>query len=342
MSNLKFATTFTLGESVQPASITLNDRGFFMIVGKTTENGNTRAFATQIAGLNVVWEKVFTSPFSSSLSSIDKLKDGNFIMVGTQYYGVGADEQYLWIVKMDNDGNVLWESAVNSDAMQTQGYCVSATSDGGFVVIGGIIESGNSKTIVITYDSSNKKEWQKNFEVGVADSVIQTSDGGFALSGHTNADKKIQSYVFALKLDAEGNEVWETVCKDFKNYGPVNSSIIETESGQLAIAAKAIILVVNSKGDIVYSNKFEDNLFNSIVEKDRKNFAVAGNLIISNYEHAYLGVLNKLTDTFTEDNTEIMYPSIAEQVIKDKYNNLIMCGFISKDVSEDEGFVAVF
>ena len=280
MSTLKFSNTFTVGESVYPASIVQDNDGDFIVVGKTFESNDMKAFAKKISGIND-WEKVFFNQYGGLFESIDKLLNGNLIMVGTQFYGITSSEEYLWIVRMDNDGNVLWEYTINDDSIDTQGYSVSATSDGGFIVTGGIIDYINNKTIVIKYDSSNNMEWQKTFDVGLADSIIQPSDGGFALSGCTNPDESIKSYVFALKLDAQGNKVWETIYKDLKNYGPVKSSIIETGLGEFAIVANGIIIIVNSDGNIVYANHFNSKEFTSIMEKDKKKFVVVGSLMSS-------------------------------------------------------------
>ncbi len=89
-----------------------------------------------------------------------------------------------------------------------------ATSDGGVLVIGSTRSSGagESDGLAIKLDANNKIQWAHAFGGPRDDSFNsagQMSDGGFILAGSTQSFDEKMSDAWLVKIDREGNIVWQ-------------------------------------------------------------------------------------------------------------------------------------
>lgn len=123
-------------------------------------------------------------------------------------YG-GSD---AWVLKLDSDGNIQWQKTYGGTS-DDQANSIQQTPDGGYIVGGFTSSYWNqydpyNKAWVLKLDSNGNIEWQKtyggcNFQ-GRANSIQQTSDGGYAVAGTTDFGGG-PGDVWVLKLDSNGN-----------------------------------------------------------------------------------------------------------------------------------------
>lgn len=132
--------------------------------------------------------KTFGGTSSESGKDIKQTSDGGYIAVGdTSSYGAGGSD--LLIVKFDQNGSVQWSKAVGGSATES-GNSIQQTSDGGYIATGRTTSygAGLADLFLVKFDSSGAVQWSKTAggngdEVG--DSVQQTSDGGYVVTGYT-------------------------------------------------------------------------------------------------------------------------------------------------------------
>ena len=120
------------------------------------------------------------------------------------------------------------------------GYSLIQTSDGGYAIAGSTYSLGvvNLDIYVVKLDAKGYIQWTKTIggpAVESGSSLIQTSDGGYAIAGDTGRPGEWDIYV--VKLDAKGNLQW-TKTIDAKNKNFSKSPLIQTSDGGYAIAGK--------------------------------------------------------------------------------------------------------
>ena len=113
------------------------------------------------------------------------------------------------------------------------------TTDGGYALSGDTESYGavNGDFWVIKLDSDGKKEWEKIFGGSDHDwglSIVQTTDGGYALAGCTELYGSGKDDSWLIKLDSDGKKEWE---KTFGGiYYDYAESLVQTTDGGYAVA----------------------------------------------------------------------------------------------------------
>jgi len=119
------------------------------------------------------------------------------------------------------------------------GRSLIQTSDGGYAIAGATISfgAGGVDVYVVKLDAKGNLQWTKTIGGENEDwgySLIQTSDGGYAIAGATKSFGAGWDDVYVVKLDANGNLQWT------KTIGGKNDdegfSLIQTADGGYAIA----------------------------------------------------------------------------------------------------------
>lgn len=147
---------------------------------------------------------------------------------------------YLQATKIS--AQVFWSHAygeLNGDWIQ----CIQQTADGGYIAAGYTqsFGAGNSDMIVIKMNEWGNITWQKTYGgtgTDVATWIIETSDGGFAVSGRTTSFGAGNFDVWILKLDSAGTVIWQ------KTYGgssaDTGNAIKEMAGGNFIVAGNTV------------------------------------------------------------------------------------------------------
>jgi hypothetical protein len=156
-----------------------------------------------------------------------------------------AQEKDVYVVKLDANGNLQWTKTIGGKSDEA-GVSLIQTSDGGYAIAGftnpSAQESGMSMSSSwMPMVTSNGPKPSADQRLDWGSSLIQTSDGGYAIAGYTTSFGAGEWDVYVVKLDANGNLQW-TKTIGAKNETLGKLSLIQTSDGGYAIAGHTYLL----------------------------------------------------------------------------------------------------
>jgi hypothetical protein len=157
------------------------------------------------------WSKTIGGSGDDRALSIVQTTDGGYAAAGyTTSYGAGDYD--LFIVKLDSTGTLQWSKTIGGTGGDF-GYYIVRTTDGGYAV-GAQIDSygaGGYDFFIAKLNASGTLQWSKTIggtSQDYAFSVVQTTDGGYALGGETASFGAGNTDMYIVKLDSSGALQW--------------------------------------------------------------------------------------------------------------------------------------
>jgi len=205
--------------------------------------GTARLVKTDAAG-NMQWNQTYVEAGYVSVYSVVQTSDGGYALAGDIYFAsVGTS---FWLVKTDADGNEQWSQSYKPGEYSANAVSMVQTSDSGYAILGHTNAYGEGSPyrenfwLVKTNATGNMMWWQTygGAEDDIPSSLVQTSDGGYALAGYTWSFGVVPHPSFWLvKTDADGNMQWQ------QTYGTGTDvatgyahSVVQTSDGGYALA----------------------------------------------------------------------------------------------------------
>jgi hypothetical protein len=271
---------------------------------------------------NQLWDKTIGGPAIDGLNDMVETDDGGFLLGGYSFgqdLGTGFEKTAVprsysedyWIVKIDDNGNKLWDKIYGGEKSETCKQIVK-THDGNYLLVGSSNSpAGHEKTEnpkggydfnnydywLVKIDPDGNKLWDKTIGGDALENVnsaVLTSDGGFLLAGESQSqagyDKSQNnrgSYDYWLvKTDADGNVKWD------KTYGGTgNESIADmlvTPDNQLILLGSSDSPVGNEKTEPSRGDKDYWILKTDMYGTVTWDKTIGGN----ERDHVYNGILN--------------------------------------------------
>jgi hypothetical protein len=170
------------------------------------------------------------------------------------------------------------------------------TSDGGYVIAGTnasvlFYPASERAPILIKTDPSGAVQWTKTFETGNAgvNSVIQTSDGGFAISGSNIIAPPVFNPTYSgwlIKLDNQGNLQWNKTFDSLQRCCVIqvrdNGYVVVGIKSNNVSSVDVVLLKTDVNGNVLWDKTQTFNgeaphpFLMDIVETAGSNYAAAG------------------------------------------------------------------
>jgi hypothetical protein len=136
------------------------------------------------------------------------------------YAILGSGQGGATLIKTDSAGRVQWNQTYNSTATGDEAFGIDPkslvyTSDRGYAIAGITYPPGSedANVMLMKIDATGIILWRKTYGGpgdDTAHSVIQTSDGGYAMLGYAGLGGLKGSHWMA-KTDSKGNAQWSRV-----------------------------------------------------------------------------------------------------------------------------------
>jgi hypothetical protein len=275
------------------AGIVVSSDGGYAIAGTTSSfgAGGSDFWLIKIdENGNMEWNMTYGGTESDVAAALVCTADGGYALAGVTSSD-GNGETDFWLVKVDSSGNVQWNRTFGgqTDDVAT---CVIQTSDGGYAVAGYWLEDDSSEdALMVKTDSLGNVEWTRTYGGAGGESiysVVQTSEGGYALAGvSTSYNDEGKPDFWLVKTDSNGIMEWN------KTYTEQNTdcakSLVQTSDGGYTMAGfvrQAIIapsdvwvIKVDSAGNSVWNvtwQSVEYALVNCMIQTGDGGCVVSG------------------------------------------------------------------
>lgn len=275
--NIEWEKSFGFSGHDHSYDILQTDDGGFFFVGfldvtsaradGNTEKGNSLTrhgvgefWGTKIdAKGNLQWRGYFGGTNNDRAHAVVQADDGGFVLSGfteSDDFDISntRGSYDFWIVKVDNNGNLLWENSFGGSGIEIS-QDIAKTDDGGYIITGNTFSSdtdvsknnGESDIWLIKIDATGNLVWERTFggtHFDAAQSVSASSDGGFIISGNSksidndaNANAG-ENDIWVIKTTANGEMVWQ------KSFGGTDIDfgfdILETEDQSLILVGETL------------------------------------------------------------------------------------------------------
>ncbi|MHC3128479.1 MAG: hypothetical protein IBV52_00160 [Candidatus Bathyarchaeota archaeon] len=239
---------------------------------------------------NMQWNQTYGGPEADCAYSIVQTGDGGYAIAG-QTYSFGAGNSDFWLVKVDSSGSIRWNRTYGQTTADLATSLIQ-TSGGGYVLAGYSTDSNASKDLwFVKTDSSGNMQWNRTYGGSGSDyanSVVQTSDGGYALAGTTSSfSDDGQADFWLVKTDSNGNVEWNKTYTKQKTDSA--KSVIQTSDGGYTLAGRTTRAIVdtpdvwvinvdsggNMEWDVTWAPT-EPAITNSLIQTSDGGYAVTG------------------------------------------------------------------
>jgi len=295
--NMQWNQTYGGAGIVQARSVVQASGGGYALAGYTNSTGaggvDFWLVDTNATG-DKQWSQTYGGLGDDYAYSVVRTSDGGYAMAGyTNSYGAGSYD--AWLVKTDSAGNMQWNQYYGG-ANDDRAYSVIQTSDGGYALAGFTYDSSNTWDFwLVKTNSTGGMQWDQPY--GGADddeacSVVQTSDGGYALAGFTyNFGGNLDAWL--VRTNTTGGMLWNQMYEGSNAGGSFSvnfaNSLIKTSDGGYAMAGTTSsfgaggwdfwLVKTDSFGNVqwnqTYGGAYDDEAY-SVVRTSDGGYAMAG------------------------------------------------------------------
>ena len=214
--------------------------GGYIITGQTPGISDALLIKTDSNGVEQ-WNNTFGAGKYDFGHSVQQTTDGGYILAGAYTYMGPPGTWDAWLIKTDSNGIMQWDQKFGG-AYSDYAYSVQQTTDGGYILAGSTDPTNsNVEVYLIKTDSSGVATWTKTFggaNTDIGQSVKQTTDGGYIVTGWTDSIGAGLTDVYLIKTDSSGIATWT------KTFGGANyddsRSVWQTSDGGYIIAGSTL------------------------------------------------------------------------------------------------------
>jgi len=200
--------------------------------------GNSDVWLVKVdASGNHLWNNTYGGTGEDDPLTLIQTTDGGYVLAGRTYsFGVGNSD--FWLVKVDASGNHLWNNTYGGTG-EDRAYALVQTVDGGYALAGTSNSwgTGAHDFWLVKTDAGGDHLWNKTYGGTGEDfayALVETTDGGYTLTGPTYSFGASNGDVWLVKTSIEGNVQWN------QTYGGTGveyaGSIVQTSDGGYALA----------------------------------------------------------------------------------------------------------
>jgi len=247
--NMEWNQTYGGTNQDEPYSLIQTNDGGYAMAGRTLSfgvagSGNMWLVKTDAHG-TMEWNKAYGGTGIEIAYSVIQTDDGGYAIGGET--GSRSEERDMWLVKTNSTGDIQWQKTYGlAGSIFESSTSLTHTTDGGYALAGfREMVGADSNFYLVKTDEDGNMQWDMTYGGAtreVASDAIQTSDGGYMLTGAANLLGSPDLWL--VKTDASGNMEWN------QTYGGVGSewahSVVQISDRQYVVAGHTTSFGVGS------------------------------------------------------------------------------------------------
>ncbi|MBN1244683.1 PQQ-like beta-propeller repeat protein [Candidatus Bathyarchaeota archaeon] len=208
--NALWNQTFFEGAGSEFRFVLCLEDGFLLVGNVFLPSGDTDGYVVRVDEEGKMgWNITLGGKEVDKLFSALKVQDG-FVFVGLTH-SFGNDSE-VWVVKTDFNGNEVWNKTYGGTT-EDAGRAIAPIEGNHFVVAGYTNSMGNGDYdfLLLKIDASGNIAWNKTYGGTQSDKAyaIAETEGECVAVGDTRSKGEGESDAWIIKVDANGNLVWE-------------------------------------------------------------------------------------------------------------------------------------
>ncbi|MFQ6123539.1 MAG: hypothetical protein ACE5R6_02900 [Candidatus Heimdallarchaeota archaeon] len=291
----------SLGDDLTYSVIQTSDGGYALAgwTGIPMAGGDSWLVKTDAYGV-MEWDQTYGNEWYTISKSIIQTADGGYMLAG-YILSLETNNYDAWLMKTDANGDIQWKLTYGGPGTD-KFFSVIQTDDSGYAFAGYTTSFGMGEEDfwLVKTDARGVVEWTQTYgDAGEeqAYGITQTTDGGFAIIGHTTSFDAVVSDVWLVNTDAHGVMKWNKLYGDSllewdKLYGGSSwdeaYSIIQTAEGGFILAGQthsfeghkdAWLVKLDTYGVMEWNKVVggsEDDIANKVIQVTDGSYVLAG------------------------------------------------------------------
>ncbi len=283
-------TTFSKQSSLAYSMEVTPEGDYIIAGGSKTFSGNNFISKFWVVKVDIngklLWNKIITPAVDDRVFEVGVTSTGEIVLAGFRWAASQETPARILIIKLDANGNKLWEDVIPYDTqLNYAGLEVNDVDD----IFVGYTDSKAQKTTVVSYSIGGEKRWTKTI-VGEMRCLTETSDHSLILGGKRGASLSYWDSLWVAKIINAPLEI--------ENFSPVAAptGAIITIKGKsfLGLSVSDSVNAVMFNGRVAKFTIVDDQTINTTVPYGLTSVTGTGKIkVITGNE------IVKSVDTFT-------------------------------------------
>jgi len=210
--NVKWQKTYGGGGDDGATSIAIAPNGDIIVAGYTTSfgaGGNDIWVLRLDENGNIKWQKTYGGSTLDEAYAVALAPNGDVIVAG-HTYSFGAGYEGVWVLRLDENGNIKWQKTYEGD--NNDGANALAIAPNGDIIVAGYTWSfgaGWEDFWVLRLDENGNIKWQKTYggsNIDVARAIALAPNGDIIVAGYTTSFGAGGFDFWVLRLDENGGQ----------------------------------------------------------------------------------------------------------------------------------------
>jgi len=202
---------------------------------------------------NIKWQKTYGGSDEDAAYAVAIAPNGDIIVAGyTESFGAGGED--VWVLRLDEKGNVKWQKTYGGNN-DDRAYAI-AIAENGDIIVAGYTNSfwvRNTDVWVLRLDENGTILWQKTYGSWCTEGargVTIASNGDVIVAGYIGESG---SDVWILRLDENGSMKWQKIYGR-RDYLEGASAVAIAPNGDIIVAG-AVFMRLSPDGWLKWAKK---------------------------------------------------------------------------------------